>query len=192
MLIPSRRMRHACIALLASASIIPLCYKATASGDPVSTTSVLPVPVHEGWVNDTADILTAAEKQRLSDQLASYNRETHHQLALLTIPSLSGEAVEAYSLRVANGWGLGYRGIDNGMLVLVAVKEHAVRIELGKGMARYISNEEAKAIIDEVMVPEFRKGHYAAGLENGLQRLMKGGRRFVLRPSGLPASTDDL
>lgn len=107
---------------------------------------------------------------------------------MLTIPSLSGEAVETYSLRVANGWGLGYRGIDNGMLVLVAVKERAIGIELGKGMERYGSNEEAKAIIDEGMVPEFRKGEFAAGLENGLQRLMKGGRRFVIRPSDLPAS----
>jgi uncharacterized membrane protein YgcG len=51
--------------------MIPLGYQATASDGPVSTTSVLPVPVHEGWVNDTADILKAAEKQHLSDQLAS-------------------------------------------------------------------------------------------------------------------------
>ena len=79
---------------------------------------------------------------------------------MLTIPSLSGEAVETYSLRVANSWGLGYRGIDNGMLVLVAVQEHAVRIELGKGMERYFSNQEAKSIIDEVMAPEFRKGYF--------------------------------
>ena len=69
--VPSRRIRLACIAHLAAASMIPLGYQATASDGPVSTTSVLPVPVHEGWVNDTADILKAAEKQHLSDQLAS-------------------------------------------------------------------------------------------------------------------------
>jgi uncharacterized protein len=154
---------------------------------------ILPsVPHFTGWVNDTAGVLTAAEAQRLSELLANYNRETHHQLALLIIPNLSGEALEGYSLRVANAWGLGYKGLDNGILVLLTIKERGVRVELGKGMERYISNEEAKAIIDEAMVPEFRKGNLAIGLdiglENGLQRLMIDGRRYVIPAGDLPGA----
>ncbi len=137
-------------------------------------------------MNDIAGVLTAAEQRRLSDLLTSYSGETHHQLALLIIPTLSGEPVETYSLRVANEWGLGYRGLDNGILVLLAIQEHSVRIELGKGMQRYISNDEAKAIIEEAMVPEFRKHEFAAGLENGFRRLMIDGRNYVISPNALP------
>jgi uncharacterized protein len=89
--------------------------------------------------------------------LADYHRETHQQLVVLTIPTLSGEPLETYSLRVANTWGLGYKGFDNGILVLLALQERKVRIELGKGMERYISDAQAGSIIEESMVPAFRK-----------------------------------
>jgi uncharacterized protein len=104
-------------------------------------------------------------------------------LAVLTVTTLSGEPLETYSLRVANTWGLGYRGLDNGILIMLAMKEHEVRIELGKGMQRYISEAEAKAIIDDTMTPSFARGDFAGGLEQGLKRLMADARRFVVNPS---------
>jgi uncharacterized protein len=143
----------------------------------------LPVPALKDRVNDTAGVLTAAERERLSGLLGQYERETYHQLAVLTIPTLSGEPLEAYSLRVANTWGLGIKGFDNGILVLLAMKERKVRIELGKGMERYISDAQTKAIIDDSMVPAFKKGDFAGGLQNGLQRLMAEARKYVVDPS---------
>jgi uncharacterized protein len=86
---------------------------------------------------------------------------------------------------VANAWGLGYRGVDNGILIMLAIKEHKVRIELGKGMQRYISDAEARSIIDNAMTPAFARGNFAGGLEQGIERLMADARRFVVSPEEL-------
>lgn len=153
------------------------------------------VPPLEGRVTDLADVLSPAERDRLERMLAGYEEETSHQIAVLLVSTLAGEDIDAFSLRVANTWGLGQKGIDNGVLVTLAMKERAVRIELGFGMEKYISNETAKSIIDGVMLPAFRKGDYAGGLEAGLEQLMGLGRRFVVPPPGLsqrpqPVPTD--
>lgn len=97
--------------------------------------------------------------------LRSYEEETSHQIAILIIPTLSSENIESFSLRVANSWGLGQKDINNGILVTLAMKEKKFRIELGLGMARFISDATAQAIINNSMFPAFRKSDYAAGLE---------------------------
>jgi uncharacterized protein len=144
------------------------------------------VPKHEGWVNDTANVLSSPDRKRLSDMLSRYHQETHHQLAVLTVPTVSGESIEIFSLRVANSWGLGYKGLDNGILITLAMKERMVRIELGKGMQRYISDSTAQSIMDTSMTLAFAKGDFAGGLELGLNRLMEEGRSFVIKASDLP------
>jgi len=117
--------------------------------------------------------------------LANYERETSHQIGVLLIPTLSGESIESFSLRVANSWKLGQKGLDNGILVTLAMEERAVRIELGLGMERFISNAAAQSIIKNSMVPAFRRGDYAGGLHAGLEQLMSEGRRFVVTPAEL-------
>lgn len=141
-----------------------------------------PVPPHTGWVTDTAAVFSEPDRSRLSKLLADYHRETHHQYAILTVATLSGEKIEAFSLRVANVWGLGYKGHDNGVLVTLAMKERRVRIELGKGMEHYVSNAQAQSIIDMTMVPAFKKGDFAGGMEAGLGQLMVLARKFVVHP----------
>jgi len=138
------------------------------------------IPPLQGRVTDLANVLSPEDQDRLEAKLARYEQETSHQLAVLLVPTLSGESIEAFSLRVANAWALGHKGIDNGILVTLAMKERSVRIELGLGMEKYISDESAKSIIDGVMVPAFGKGDYAGGLEAGLDQLMEQGRRFVV------------
>jgi uncharacterized protein len=139
------------------------------------------VPRHEGWVTDTANVLSVPDRKRLSDMLERYHHETRHQLAVLAVPSLSGESIESYSFRVANAWALGYKGLDNGILVTLSMKERQVRIQLGKGMERYISDAQALAIIQGSMIPAFKKGNFADGLERGLVALMKEARRYVVK-----------
>jgi uncharacterized membrane protein YgcG len=140
------------------------------------------VPVHTGWVNDNANILTKSDQEHLSDMLRNYQDETHHQIAVLTVTSLEGEPIGSFSLRTANTWGLGLKGIDNGILVTLAMKERMVRIELGKGMENFISHSDAEVIIDTEMAPAFAKGNFSQGLELGLRRLMDQARRFVVKP----------
>jgi uncharacterized protein len=141
------------------------------------------VPKLSGWVSDTAKVLTEADRERLTKMLSDYHEETHHQIVLLTIATLGGERIEAFSLRTATAWGLGYKNIDNGILVALSMKERKMRIELGKGMERFISDSDAKAILDTDMTPAFSKGDFYGGLRKGLLHLMDEGRRFVV-PAG--------
>jgi uncharacterized protein len=143
------------------------------------------VPHLEGRVTDVAKVLSNDDRERLAGLLESYERETSHQIAVLLVPTVSGESIESFSLRVANSWKLGQRGLDNGILVTLAMKERRIRIELGAGMAKYISSATAQSIIDNSMVPAFRKGDFAGGLHAALKDLMKEGRSFVVNPAEL-------
>jgi uncharacterized protein len=148
--------------------------------------SQTPPPV--GSVVDQAAVLSPQERVSLDQLLAGYERETTHQIAVLTVSSLSGEPIERFSLRVANSWGLGRKGVDNGILIVLAPEEHKVRIELGRGFERYISNPRADEIIRSQMLPSFRQQEYFKGLERGIQQLMVDGRAFVAPRLNQPLS----
>jgi uncharacterized protein len=139
----------------------------------------IPVPQLTGRINDTVNLLLPADQERLSNLLKVYEQETGHQIAVLIVPTLAGEPIEGFCLRTVKVWRLGRKGIDDGILVCLALNERQVRIELGLGMERYISNSQAKEIIDTEMTPFFRVRDFAEGLERGLKRLMEEGRRFV-------------
>lgn len=141
-------------------------------------------PRLEGRVTDLANVLSPQQRERFTTLLSRYEKETSHQIAVLTVPSLSGETIESFSLRTSNAWGLGQRGVDNGILVVLAMAEHRVRIEVGYGFERHISNDRAKEIIQTLMVPAFRKADYGSGLEAGLHALMVDGRRFIVPVKG--------
>lgn len=140
-----------------------------------------PIPKLAGRVTDTAHVLQANDRARIEKMLDKYERETFHQIAVLTIPTLAGEEIEAFSLRVANAWALGQKGLDDGILVAMVMKDRIIRIQLRSGMEKYITNDDAKAVIDKKMIPAFKKADYAGGLQAGLEELMKLGRRFVVK-----------
>jgi uncharacterized protein len=142
----------------------------------------MPIPALTGYVIDNANVLSKSDQDHLSDRLRNYQHETHHQIAILTIASLEGESIEQFSLRTAKAWALGLKGIDNGILITLAMKERMVRIELGKGMGKYISDADAKVIIDKEMTPAFAKGNFSQGLELGLNALTDEARLFVVKP----------
>lgn len=130
-------------------------------------------------LEDRAGILSDAERARIGAALTRYERETTHQIGVLTVPRLDGESIDAFALRTANEWRLGRAGIDNGMLVVVALEERTSRIELGRGFEPHISNERAQEIRRAQMNPAFRERRYAEGIEAGLAELMREGRRLV-------------
>jgi uncharacterized protein len=153
------------------------------AGAPVAAvdSGMIPVPVLNGRVNDADNVLSIEDQERLAKLLENYEKETKHQIAVLIVPTLGDETIESFCLRVAKVWRLGRKGIDDGIVICLAMKEKRVRIELGIGMNRYISNAEAKEIIDLEMTPLFSKKDFAGGLERGLKRLMEEGRRFTTR-----------
>ena len=135
------------------------------------------VPQLTGRVNDYAGILSVGARREIEDSLARYESETTHQIAVLTVTSLRDEPIEAFSLRVASTWGLGRKGLDNGVLVTIASNERRVRIELGNGMARFVSEAQASSVIDS-MTPLFRSGNFDGALRLGLGRLMGACRAY--------------
>lgn len=130
------------------------------------------VPPLTGRVVDTADILSASTEQTLTTLLAAHEDSTSNQVAVLTVPSLNGEAIEDFSLRVAETWGLGQAGTDNGVLLLVAVADREMRIEVGYGLEGALTDAAAGRIIRNEIAPEFRSGDYDAGVLAGVQGIL--------------------
>jgi uncharacterized protein len=124
-----------------------------------------------GYVIDEAQILVEAEEAELNKALSSLEHSSRHQLVVVTVPTLGGKSVEAYSLAQANRAGIGRKGHDDGVMVLVAPNERTARIEVGKGLEAALTNAEAQTIMDRDMIPAFRSKAYFAGLKAGTQAI---------------------
>ena len=133
----------------------------------------LEVPPLKGRVNDYAGIMPASRAQALEQRLAQFESETGHQIAVLTIPSLQGDALESFSIRVAENWKIGKRGFDNGAILLIAQNDRKLRIEVGYGLEGVLPDAIASRIINEVIVPRFRANDYAGGVEAGVDAIIK-------------------
>jgi uncharacterized protein len=138
------------------------------------------VPIRQGSITDMAFALSKSDHNALASLLDNFQLETHHQIAVLVIPSLNGQSIESFSFRVANAWGIGLKGWNDGILVTIAVREGGIRIELGEGMEHYISNSMAKDVIDHDMMPAFRQGDITGSLRAGLQHLMLEARAYKI------------
>ena len=103
--------------------------------------------------------------------LADFQRSDSTQIVVLTVPSLEGEDLEGYTVRVAQSWGIGQKGKDNGALLLVAKAERAVRIEVGYGLEDRLTDLLAGRIVDQEIVPRFKSGDYDGGIRAGVQAL---------------------
>lgn len=141
------------------------------------------LPALRGRVNDYARILSVNEVRSLETQLAKLEGDTGHQLALLTVSSLGGEDIEGFGIRVAESWQLGKKGFDNGAILIVAVTDRRLRLEVGYGLEGVLPDALASRIIREYIVPHFRAGAYAAGIAAGITAVEK-----VLRQEPLPES----
>jgi uncharacterized protein len=125
-------------------------------------------PPLEGRVNDLAGLLDDAARERIEQQLAQLEQDTGAQVAVLTVPSLEGGSLEDLSLRVVEAWRLGREGVDDGALLVVAVGERQLRLEVGYGLEGVLPDAIARRIVDGVIVPRLQQGDFAGGIEAGL------------------------
>ena len=133
----------------------------------------LDVPPFRGYVNDTAGLLSSAEQQALEAKLTSYQQSTQQQFTLLTIKSLEGEPIENYSVAVADKWKPGRKREDDGLIMVVAVDDRKMRIEVGYGLEGDIPDAFASAVVREVMSPAFKAGQFNAGINSAFDMLIK-------------------
>jgi uncharacterized protein len=138
-----------------------------------SFTLAAEVPRLRGRINDYAGLIPAAKAQELETRLARFEKETGHQIALLTIPTLGGDSLEDFGIRVAENWKIGLKGFDNGAILIVVPQERKLRIEVGYGLEGVLPDAIASRIIREIIVPEFRANNYVRGIEAGLDAILK-------------------
>lgn len=139
------------------------------------------VPPLRSPVTDLTGTLTSQQASALEQSLLAMEREKGAQVAVLIVPTTQPEPVEMYAIRVAEAWQLGREGVDDGVLIVLAKNDRAVRIEVGYGLEGVIPDAVGKRIIEEDMIPRFRAGDYHGGITAGVARI--GG---LIRGEALP------
>ncbi len=140
---------------------------------PPSSPALQPVPPLTARVVDLTGTLDGAQRARLEARLAALEGERGAQVAVLLVPTTRPESVEAYALRVAETWRLGRKGIDDGALLLVAKEDRSLRIEVGYGLEGALNDATASRIIRETIVPAFRSGDFAGGIDAGVDAMLR-------------------
>jgi len=137
-----------------------------------SAAGALEVPFLSARVNDDARLLDAGTAARLEQTLKDYEERTGRQFAILTLPSLEGEALEDYTLKVARTWKLGRAGRNDGILLFVARDDRKVRIEVGYGLEGSLPDALCGRIVRGEIVPRFRSGDYSGGVAAGVDAVL--------------------
>jgi uncharacterized protein len=130
------------------------------------------VPPLRGRVNDQAGMLSPGVVRQLELLLEDLERKDSTQIVVLTVASLEGAALEEFSMRVAERWKVGQKGLDNGAILIIARAERKVRIEVGYGLEGRLTDLRAGRIIRDVIIPEFRAGRFDQGVANGVQAMV--------------------
>ncbi len=125
-------------------------------------------PPPDRRVNDYADALTTAERDRLERQLIEAEKTSQNQVVVAIFRSLDGESLEDFSIRLAQAWRVGQKGLDNGVIFLVFLNDRQMRIEVGYGLEPTLTDAVASSILRDVVAPRFREGKIADGIAAGL------------------------
>jgi len=144
------------------------------------------VPPLTSPVTDLANALTPEQQATLRTLLLDYEQRRGTQVAVLVVPTTQPEALEQYSIRVVEQWKLGRAKVDDGVLLLIAKDDRAMRIEAGYGLEGVLTDAVTNRIIRNVIAPRFREGDYYQGINDGLVRIMA-----VADGEALPAADRD-
>lgn len=130
------------------------------------------IPSLTARVNDYAAMLAPATRQQLESVLTALEKEESTQLAVLTIDSLQGENLEEFSLKVVEKWRLGQKGLDNGVLLLIAKNDRKLRIEVGYGLEGVLTDLTSGRIIRDIVTPQFKNGNFDQGVIDGVSAMI--------------------
>lgn len=132
----------------------------------------LEAPPLVGRVNDHATMLSPAAVKNIEARLAAFEQATTNQIVVLTVPSLEGDTIEGFAIKVAEAWKPGQQGKDNGILLVLAKKERKIRIEVGKGLQGALPDITSGQIIRNVIAPHLRSGNIDQGISAGVGALI--------------------
>jgi uncharacterized protein len=151
---------------------------------PARAQDVLPVPAPSARLIDQAQLLDAAQRGAVEAQLADVETKLGTQMVVLIVPTTLPEDIAAYAQRVGDSWKIGRRNVGDGLLLVVASQDRAVRIEVAKTLEGAIPDLMAKRVIDEALTPAFKRGDYAGGITLAITRLSG-----LVKGEALPAPT---
>jgi uncharacterized protein len=128
-------------------------------------------PPPDRRVNDYAGALAAADRDRLEQRLIAREAASRNQVVVAVFRSLEGESLEGYSIRLAQAWRIGQKGLDNGVIFLVFLDDRKMRIEVGYGLEASLTDAVSASILREIVAPRFREGRIADGIAAGLDAI---------------------
>jgi len=130
-------------------------------------------PALTGRVVDDAGVLNFTTRNELTDMLAEHEDKTGEQVVVVTLGSLQGFSIEDYGYQLGRYWGIGQKGKNNGVLLIIAPKEHKVRIEVGYGLEGTLTDATSRTIIETRILPSFKRGEFDAGVSAGTKSILK-------------------
>lgn len=130
-------------------------------------------PPLTGRVVDNAHVLSPETAQKLDGELAQLEAQTGHQLVVATVPDLQGYEIEDYGYQLGRTWALGKKGVNDGVILLVAPKERKVRIEVGYGLEPLLTDALTSVILQTKVLPQFKQGRMEQGIVDGAEALVQ-------------------
>ncbi len=142
-------------------------------------------PKPTGYVNDFAKVISPAEKARITALIKEVKRKTTAEIAVVTVPTIAPLTKERYAVELYQRWGIGEKGKDNGVLILLSLKERVWKIETGYGLEGALPDMIVSEIGRKIMVPYFKKGEFGKGLLAGTQAIAAGiAKEYNVKLSG--------
>ncbi len=140
------------------------------------------IPELKSRVTDLTATLSPHEIALLEQKLSNFEEKKGSQIAVLIVPTTRPESIEQYALRVAESWKLGRKNIDDGALLIIAKNDRTLRIEVGYGLEGALPDAKAKQIIEQIIIPRFKSGNFAQGMEAGVDAMLR-----LLQGESLPS-----
>ena len=161
-----RKARHAALAALAGLA-------AAIGWMSIARAEVAPLPAFSGYVVDAAGVLPEADRAQLTARLKDLEQRKGSQLAVLVLRTTAPEQIEQYGIRLAREWQPGRKGVNDGAILIVALDDRAVRLEVGRGLEGAIPDIYANRITDDIIVPRFRDGDVPGGIAAGVEATVR-------------------
>ena len=183
-------MKHSRTLAFCALILALICAIAATAATAASAQALVPVPPLRAHVTDLAGMLDAQQLGALDNVLADYQAKTGSQIAILLLPSTAPEAIEQYGIRVVDAWKLGRKGIDDGVLLLVAKDNppalRRLRIEAGRGVEGVLTDAQSRRVLEDVIAPHFKQSDYFGGLVAGV-----GAIATLLHQESFPAAPQE-
>ncbi len=125
-----------------------------------------------GYVNDFSNTLTAEQIQTLNDKLTNFEKETTNEISVVLIKNLGDDYIENYAVKLFGDWGIGKKDKDNGVLILVAMEDHKMRIEVGYGLEGALTDAQSTWVNENQMKPAFKEGKYYEGINDAVDKII--------------------